>query len=136
MTPVKNQGFSHCKGKEVVSNDPTARGVGEEAAYSESDRFDKEKARRNPDSDCAPFIDPWYDTHAHFPKVHSEYMPPQHGHILGSVGFFDSRSCYPPRYFTPRAHSLRVWIGYCFRLEGMGRQRVVRHEFYGGATVG
>ena len=39
---------------------------------------------------------------------------------LGSVGFLNSQSCHPPRYFTPCAYSLQVWIGHSFRLEGMG----------------
>jgi len=80
MTPVKSQGSSCCKGKEVVSDDPAARDVGEEAAYSESDHSDEEEAWRNPNNECVPLIDPWYDTHAHFPKVPSKYMslPPSH----------------------------------------------------------
>ena len=83
MTPVKSQGSSYCKGKEVVSDDPAARDVGEEATYSESDHSDEEEeeAWRNPNSECAPFIDPWYDTHAHFPKVPSEYTSSPPGHV-------------------------------------------------------
>ena len=48
--------------------------VGEKAVYSESDHSDKEEAQHAPDSECAPFIDPWYDTHTHFPKVLGDYM--------------------------------------------------------------
>ena len=50
--------------------------VGKEAMYSESDHSDEEEALCAPDSKCAPFIDPWYDTHAHFPKVPSDYTSP------------------------------------------------------------
>ena len=72
MMMARSHGSLCRKGKEVVSDDPTTRDVGEEATHSESDHFDEEEARRDPDSECAPFIDPWYDTHAHFPKVPSE----------------------------------------------------------------
>ena len=76
MTPVKSQGSSCHKGKKIASNDPTTQDVGEEAAHSDSDYSDKEKAWHDPDSKCAPLMDPWYDTHDYFPKVPGEYMPP------------------------------------------------------------
>ena len=75
MTPAKGQNSSRRKGKEIVSDAPAKRDVGEEAVYSELDYSDKEEARRAPDNECALLIDPWYDTHAHFPKVPSDYMP-------------------------------------------------------------
>ena len=79
MTLAKSQGSSHRKGKEIAIDDPSKQDVGEEAAHSESDHLDEEEARRDPDSECAPLIDPWYDSHAHFSKVPSEYMPPPPG---------------------------------------------------------
>ena len=63
-------------------------------------------------------------------------LPSQHGYILGSIGFFDSRSFYPLRYFASHAHSFQIWVEYYFGLEGMGGQRVVRQGLYGGATMG
>ena len=42
--------------------------------YSESDHSDKEKARRDPDSECTPLIDPWYDVHPSFPKIPGDYV--------------------------------------------------------------
>ena len=81
MTRVKSQGSSRRKGKDIVSDDPTTRDVGEEAAYFELDHSDEEEARRDPESECASLIDTWYDTHAHFPKVHGDYMLP----LLGCV---------------------------------------------------
>ena len=81
MTPVKSQGSSRGKGKEIASDDPAIRNVGEEAAHSDSDHFDEEEARRDPNSKCTPLIDPWYDTYVHFPKVPGEYTP------LGCVWF-------------------------------------------------
>ena len=68
MTLAKGQGSSRHKGKEIASNDTATRDVGEEAAHSESDRSDEEEAWHNLDSKCAPFIDPWYDTHAYLLK--------------------------------------------------------------------
>ena len=44
--------------------------------YSESDHSDEEEAHRAFDSECAPLINPWYDIHAHFPKVPGDYTPP------------------------------------------------------------
>ena len=57
MTSTKGQGSSRHKGKEVVTDDLATQDVGKEAIYSESDHFDLE-ARCDPDSECAPFIDP------------------------------------------------------------------------------
>ena len=81
MTLVKSRGSSHRKGKEVVSDDPTTRDVGKEVAHSESNCSNEEEARHDPDSECAPLIDLWYDTHAHFSKVPGEYMLPPLGHV-------------------------------------------------------
>ena len=79
MMPVKSQVSSRSKGKEVVSDDLAMQDVGKKATYSELNRFDEEEARLDLDSECAPLIDPWYDSHAHFSKVPSEYMPPPPG---------------------------------------------------------
>ena len=57
MTSTKGQGSSRHKGKEVVTDDLATQDVGKEAIYSESDHFDLE-ARCDPDSECAPLIDP------------------------------------------------------------------------------
>ena len=81
MTPMKGQSSTRHKGKEIVSDALVARDVGEEAMYSESNHSDEEEVRRAPNSECASLIDPWYDTHAHFPKVPSDYMLP----LLGRV---------------------------------------------------
>ena len=58
MTPTKSQSSSHCKGKEVISDPPIARDVGEEVVYSELDHSNKEEAQCAQDSECAPLIDP------------------------------------------------------------------------------
>ena len=80
MMPAKGQNSSRRKGKEIFSDAPIVRDVGEEVMYSESDHSNEEEARRAPNSKCAPFINLWYDTHAHFPKFPDNYMsrPPSH----------------------------------------------------------
>ena len=54
---------------------------GEEAVYSEFDSSNEEEVWPTPDSECAPLIDPWYNVHAHFPKVLGDYMPPPSGYV-------------------------------------------------------
>ena len=81
MAPMKSQGSSHRKGKEAISNPPTALDVGEEAEHSKSEHSDEEEAQRNPNSECGPLIDPWYDVHPHFPKIPGDYAPPPSGHV-------------------------------------------------------
>ena len=81
MTLMKGQSSSRRKGKEIVSDPPTAHDVGEEATYSESDHFNEEEAQRAPDSECTPLIDPWYDIHPHFPKVLGDCTPPPPGRV-------------------------------------------------------
>ena len=38
-------------------------------------------------------------------------LPLQYRGVLGSIGFFNPQSRHRPRYFTSRAHSLRIWVG-------------------------
>ena len=75
MTSAQGQGSSRRKGKEITSDDPTTKNVGEDTLHSKLEHSDEEEGRRNPYSECAPFIDPWYDTYAHSPKVPGEYLP-------------------------------------------------------------
>ena len=79
--PVKCQGSSRCKGKEVVSDPPAVPDVGEEVEYSESEHSVEEETQRNPDSECAPLIDPCYDVHPHFPKISGDYSLPPPGRV-------------------------------------------------------
>ena len=58
MTLVKSSGSSCRKGKEAVYDPLVEQKTGEEAMYSESDHSDEEEAQRDPDSECAPLIDP------------------------------------------------------------------------------
>ena len=79
MASVKSQGSSCHKGKKAISDPPATPDVGEEAEYSELEHSDEEEAQHDPDSECAPLIDPWYDIHPHFPKIPSDYAPPPPG---------------------------------------------------------
>ena len=58
MAPMKSQGSSHRKGKEIASNPPAVLDVSEEAEHSESEQSAKEDTQRDPDSECALLIDP------------------------------------------------------------------------------
>ena len=81
MAPAKNQGSFPCKGKEAISNPPTALDESEEAEYSESELFIEEEAQRDPDNECAPLINPWYDIRPHFPMIPYDYAPPPPGYV-------------------------------------------------------
>ena len=81
MVPMKSQGSSHRKGKEVASDLPAVLDIGEEVEYSESKHFVGEETQRDPDSECAPLIDPWYKVHPYFPKIPGDYAPPPPGRM-------------------------------------------------------
>ena len=88
MALVKSQGSSRHKGKEVASDPLAVPDVGKEAEYSESEHSvgEEAQAQRDPDSECAPLIDPWYEVHPHFPKVPSDYAPPSPGRMWLTLG--------------------------------------------------
>ena len=86
MAPMKSQGSSRRKGKEVASDPPAVPDVGEEAEYSESEHSVGEEAQRDPNNECAPLIDPWYKIHPHFPKVPSDYAPSPPSHVWLALG--------------------------------------------------
>ena len=74
MSPAKSPSSSRHKGKAVAFDPPV---VSEEVDRSDSERSIEEEAERDPDGECAPLIDPWYETSPHFPKVSGEYVPPR-----------------------------------------------------------
>ena len=76
MVPMKISSSSRCKGKEAVYDPPVEQETGEEAVYSELDHSDEEEARRDPDSECAPLIDPWYNVYPPFPKIPGDCVLP------------------------------------------------------------
>ena len=69
MTPVKGEGSSRHKGKEIATDDPPTRTARKKAPLSESKCFEWEEGSRDPNSGCPPLIDSWYDTHTHFPVI-------------------------------------------------------------------
>ena len=81
MTPMKSQSSSHRKGKEVISDPPAACGVDKETVYSELDHSNKEETDHDPNSECTPLIDPWYNVHPYFPKILGDYSPPPPGRV-------------------------------------------------------
>lgn len=85
MSPSKGEGSSHRKGKEIAFDNLAAKAIGEDAPLSESERFDEEEGRHDPNNECAPLIDPWYDTYAHFSKVSSKYFPSSPGRVWLSI---------------------------------------------------
>ena len=132
MALVKSQGSSHRKGKEPIFDPPAALDVGKEAEYSESEHSDEEEAQRNPDSECALLIDPWYDVHPHFQRFlaimsHHRWAVcglPFFGEtptFLGPVDLFGPRSSHSLRHFAPRAYPFQIWVRHRLVLERMGR---------------
>ena len=81
MSSVKSQGSSRRKGKAIAFDSPTVPDVGEEMEHSDSEWSIKEETQRDPNSECAPLIDPWYEVHPYFPKVPGDYAPPPPGRI-------------------------------------------------------
>ena len=79
MSPVKSQGSFCRKGKAVASDSPA---VPEEMERSDSERSTEEEMKRDPDSGCAPLIDPWYEINPHFPKILGDYVPSPPGRVL------------------------------------------------------
>ena len=76
MSPVKSQGSSRRKGKAIAFDSPTVADIGKETEHFESGQSAGEETQRDPNSECTPLIDPWYEVHPHFPKVPSDYTLP------------------------------------------------------------
>ena len=81
MSPVKSLGSSRRKGKAIASDPPTVPDVGEEMEHSESEQSAEEETQHDPNSECAPLLDPWYKVHPHFPKVPGDYVPLPPGRV-------------------------------------------------------
>ena len=91
MSLTKSEGSSHRKGKEIVIDDPPIEAKkGEEASHSKSDHSKEEEGSHNPGSKCPPLIDPWYNTHSHFPVVLDDYSRPPPGRVWLSLEWRDS----------------------------------------------
>ena len=81
MSPVKSQGSSRRKGKAIASDSPTVPDVSEEMEHSKSEQSAEEETQCDPNSECAPLIDQWYEVHPHFPKIPGDYAPSPPGHV-------------------------------------------------------
>ena len=81
MSPAKDKDSSHRKGKKVATDDPHAKAVGEETPLSESDHSGEDERGHDLTNECPPLIDPWHDTHIHFPIVPSDYLPSPSGRV-------------------------------------------------------
>ena len=67
MSPAKDEGSSCHKGKEIATNDPPAKIVGEEAPLSKEEEEDCDLNGK-----CPLLIDPWYDTRSEERRVGKE----------------------------------------------------------------
>ena len=88
MIPVKSQGSSRPKGKEIAINDPIAKVVGKGAPLSKSECFKDKEGSRNPDNEC--------DAHAPFPVVLGDYLPPSPGCVWLSICRHDTKVSWAP----------------------------------------
>ena len=130
MSPVKSQGSSRRKGKAVASDSPT---VPEETERSDSERSAEEETERDPDSECASLINPWYEVHPHFPKVPGDYVPPLPSRIWLAFGRRNPDVSWAPLASSIPDLAIRQGISlpvpihfefgwHCLGLERMGRQ--------------
>lgn len=86
MSLATGEGSSRRKGKGVVANKPPAEvEKGEEGPYFEPNHSDKEEVHCNPNSECLPLIDSWFDTHSQFLVVPGDYSPPLLGRVWLSL---------------------------------------------------
>ena len=81
MSPVKSQGSSRCKGKAIASDSPAVPDVGEEMEHSYSEQSAEEETQRDPNSECTPLINSWYEVHSYFPKVPGDNAPLPPGRV-------------------------------------------------------
>ncbi|KAK9988301.1 hypothetical protein SO802_028540 [Lithocarpus litseifolius] len=120
MTPAKGQGSSHCKAMETFVDNPIAKIVGEDTPLSESEHSKDEERSRNPNSEYAPFIDLWYDAHAHFSVVPGDYLllprvacgfpfAAMKRRCPGPLWLLQSQSWYTPRDLFNLRHLVRQW---------------------------
>ena len=85
MSPAKDEGSSCHKGKEIATNDPPAKIVGEEAPFSK-----EEEEGCDLNGKCPLLIDPWYDTNIYFLVVPGDYLPLPPGHVWLSICCHDT----------------------------------------------
>nr|POE81008.1 hypothetical protein CFP56_44893 [Quercus suber] len=79
MAPIRSESSSHRKGKElVVKRTPFEKEGDEENSFAESDHSEVKGTTCDPNSECLPLLDPWFNMHIHFLVVVDGYTyPPQ-----------------------------------------------------------
>ena len=135
MSPAKDEGSSAIRGKKLLLM-ILLPNCGRRNSSLRIGPLREGGKGMDPNSDCHPLINPWYDTHIHFPMVPGDYLSLWYEGFLGPFGFHHSRSWYTLRDITPRAHPLWIWVGYFLGLEGVGVQGVVWCGFHGGVIAG
>ena len=96
MLLVKGDSSSRRKGKEVAIDDLPAKTVDGEDPHSELDHFEDKEGVRDPGSECPPLINPWYDTHIHYPVVLGDYSPPLSSRVCISICRRDTEVSWAP----------------------------------------
>ena len=96
MSPTKGDSFSRRKGKEVATDDLLAKTMGGEVPHSKSDCSEEDEEGRDLGSECLPLIDPWYNTHIHFPVVPDDYSPLPLGHVWLSICYRNTGVSWAP----------------------------------------
>ena len=96
MTLAKGEGSSRRKGKEIAFDNPATNAVGKDAHLSELEHSEEEETSCNLDSNCAPLIDLWYDTHTYFLTVLGDYLPPPSGCIWLFICRRDTKVSWAP----------------------------------------
>ena len=124
MFPVKSPSSSRRKGKTVASDSPA---VPKEVERSDSERSTEEETERDPDSECAPLIDPWYEINPHFPKVPGEYVSPPPSRVLITLIRRDPDVSWAPLASSVPDLSIR---------QGVSLPIPLRFEFGSGASLG
>ena len=124
MSPGKSPSSSRRKGK-AVAFDPPA--VPEEVDRFDSEQSTEEEVERDPNSECAPLSDPWYEINPHFPKVPGEYVPPPPSRVLITLIRRDPDVSWPPLAFSIPDLSI---------CQGVSLPVPLHFEFGSGASLG
>ena len=124
MSPVKSPSSSRRKGKTVASDSPA---VPEEVEHSDLEQSTEEETERDPDSECAPLIDPWYEINPHFPKVPGEYVLLPQGRVLITLVQRDPDVSWAPLASSVPDLSIR---------QGVSLPVPLHFEFGSGASSG
>lgn len=91
MSQAKGDSSSRRKGKEVATDDLLVKTMGGEVPHSKSDYSEEEERGHDLGSECPPLIDPWYNTHIHFPMEPGDYSPPLLGRVWLSICYRNTR---------------------------------------------